>query len=1107
MAAQALKFDDERAEPDVAEPEASHEGSHFDESKLWRHVPPEADQVTFFATSDPDEQLEFGSSFSSGNLLRVEKIGSDHFELELRFDDCCPSPKLAGDGMTGPQYPIPKVPAATAHWFYFAMRRPATGSASKRTVRFDIINMTRQHPRKWNGAALAPAMWRRSADSANDGQPQAYGWRRCTQKPTWTRTSFERAVAALDGQEVAVVPPDGLWTLSLTHSFPAVVSDEQSDDVVFLSSGLPYTKAELLNMVQWMELQSLQGSGLVVEDRHLSWRVPTAPMPDAKWQNRLTPDEIEELQAASDLIALEHESVRHCQVLTVTGKPVFDDPRNFVPTKGVDLDRPHRPLLVVMARECASESCSSWALQGLLCFLCGKSQRAAALRAGYEVVCAPMLAAEGVEHGRYHSMHEEGVEYEREWGTSAYGGPVNGEATSPADAFKRWLRKHVEDGRQVACVLEIRAAPSSRQGPVVSLLRGSPNSTRPTSPNSRETNEATSKAALYQWMRSALPTAFADHTQDVDEKWRLHTKTSRKADSSGLVLAKELKCAAFALEVPQFGAAAGPCGEGFESRKRVAYCSVRLASMGFALGLSLHSCLCVGAPPEVEGGDQEGRDRRSRGSVAEAKKTASADDPFGPWTNDPVRQGDAGAAIARAKGSEFTRSALLSANSPAQSGAAIRVSQVGQSLQSVVASGENAADATEIALTPAAAGSACSCFPSGLRGRCCSGHALPLNANTENDIAARCPWLTFPGRPAGAAKAPETKAQTDSASCSGGSRSSSVDAMAASENDSEYEVQSLRSGMDRLHVRSAGSPYIDEDDDDFMILDNTSTGPGLGSRRGSRVESPRTGDRRALRISSAHSGSQGRCASPTSKHLAPRTVFGEDDGCDSDVASDDGAKPSSINDLFASGTFRWQQLEKPAPKDQLTNAKDSVGSGSDSIASSFVLSKRGGPLCYTTSKAANEVARKLMLEGVDDLPGASLAQKANKVGAVAAPAPWGTVEFGSATLPGQGSALPVLGPLRPAKPMSKSICHASGTVVGRAGWRTQHPASSVRAASRSSLREGASLQLLQVTPPSRQRMVESSSLPELRRTPSAPASTGMPSKSRAQKAKEVSPLE
>jgi hypothetical protein len=86
----------------------------------------------------------------------------------------------------------------------------------------------------------------------------------------------------------------------------------------------------------------------------------------------------------------------------------------------------------------------------------------------------------------------------------------------------------------------------------------------------------------------ALPNIFAKLTADVHKNWKnLQNARRRRPFSPAFINGRELRCASFVLEVPQFGAAPAV---GSSDSEDGPYCT-QLGALGLALGLALGQCL------------------------------------------------------------------------------------------------------------------------------------------------------------------------------------------------------------------------------------------------------------------------------------------------------------------------------------------------------------------------------------------------------------------------------------------------------------------------------------------------------------------------------------
>eukprot|EP00927_Polykrikos_kofoidii_P030317 TRINITY_DN26101_c0_g1_i1.p1 TRINITY_DN26101_c0_g1~~TRINITY_DN26101_c0_g1_i1.p1 ORF type:complete len:1369 (-),score=196.08 TRINITY_DN26101_c0_g1_i1:38-3934(-) len=626
----------------------------------------------------------------------------------------------------------------TAHWFYFALRRPATSRGAKRTVRLDIVNISRRRPRSWDGKSVAPVFWRRRipCGDALHGRCvlETEGWQRCDGGPRWSRTTPERTEEALrrQGHVGTAVDVGTLWTLSFSHTFgraavtrgasiattapkhgarggdggPMSVVDEeagqsvverngdiggvytlrpkedddgaveagessnrgaekgkqfeerddaeeeaclegqgsvdakyvkhtentghkaqdleeaeeetmfpkedeededeekeevegeedddewqeQEEELVFFACGLPYTSAHLRRLFNWMQAQKIRYPRLSVERRSLAWGPQSLPL-----NSRQSCMCSSFPQRSTDASRVRCNCVcsvtRSCELVFVTERSdasVACPPASTGSTDG-ESPRHRRPLLVFFARERPGEAGSSWALQGLLCFLCSASMQAAQIRRAFEVVCAPMIAADGVSAGRSHSFAGEGLGlYSADWRSPC--STEETEPSSPADALRRWLLRAVAQGRRVACVLEVCGAPSGRRGAaVVALVKDQP---RCDESWSAPASEGTSWSQL----GAQLPRCFARFTLDADAEWPALTKRLCSLPCTAVVLGRELRCKALALEVPLFGLPPHRQELVGVSLSKGRYCGVRLGALGLALGLALHDCLCLQRP-------------------------------------------------------------------------------------------------------------------------------------------------------------------------------------------------------------------------------------------------------------------------------------------------------------------------------------------------------------------------------------------------------------------------------------------------------------------------------------------------------------------------------
>lgn len=262
-----------------------------------------------------------------------------------------------------------------------------------------------------------------------------------------------------------------------------------------------------------------------------------------------------------------------CEMLAITQREELRDPRSFNDPYGQE-SRHQRPIIVILGRTHPCEASGSWALQGLLRFLCGKSRRAADLRHRFEFICMPILSQVGVLDGCNHDVHES-MEYEPDWYSPWYPGPRYDVPVSPADALRSFIRQQIAAGRLVDGIIEVRGDSCRCRSSVSISLEAVP----------KHLSE-TSLTAVSTRTWQALPQTLEEYSDDLRASQSPTGRSLSHQSCSAAVLAAEFKCPIATLRTQPSGCA----------QDGSAICSVRLACLGYALGLALHACKCIAVP-------------------------------------------------------------------------------------------------------------------------------------------------------------------------------------------------------------------------------------------------------------------------------------------------------------------------------------------------------------------------------------------------------------------------------------------------------------------------------------------------------------------------------
>ena len=296
--------------------------------------------------------LLFDSRFEGGNLSRAFKVGNAEYDL-LTMPDINTRAGYSG-GHT--------------QWFYFAVSNMRRGIA----YTFNIVNLLKDDSLYNRG--MRPAMF-----STRGFEESKTGWQRVGKRIAYYSNHFETERGTQ------------YHTLTFTVVFPF------ENDICYFAHCFPYGYSDLEQFLK--EVQSRHNASEFM----VSALVFTC-------MKGLVCGRFGETAAQLTCMSLPQRMSTLCTSLTGNKVPLMTI-TNFNCTREAVASR---KAICLSARVHPGETCASWAMQGMLDFLCGPSARAKILRNAFVFKVVPMLNPDGVIAGQYRCSLA-GHDLNRQW--------------------------------------------------------------------------------------------------------------------------------------------------------------------------------------------------------------------------------------------------------------------------------------------------------------------------------------------------------------------------------------------------------------------------------------------------------------------------------------------------------------------------------------------------------------------------------------------------------------------------------------------------------------------------------------------------------------------